>query len=105
MTGMNPQSPPFPGWNQVTTFYSCTPQGPWSNETVVYTTPEAGAPGCKTGNLVAYNPKAHPEFTDSSGILLTYNVNALTSTDLVCANDYIPRFLRLTIPGVTDTGN
>jgi hypothetical protein len=101
MTGMNPLSPPFPGWNQVTTFYSCTPQGPWTNETPVYTTPEAGTPGCKTGNLVTYNPKAHPDFSDASGILLTYNVNALTSTDLVCANDYIPRFLRITIPGLT----
>jgi hypothetical protein len=102
MTGMNPLKPAFPLWNQVTTYYSCNPQGPWSNETVVYTTPEAGAPGCKTGNLVTYNPKAHPEFTDASGILLTYNVNALNSKDLVCANDYIPRFLRITIPGVTD---
>ena len=104
LTGMNPLKPAFPLWNQVTTYYSCNPQGPWSNKTVVYTTPEAGAPGCKTGNLVTYNPKAHPEFTDSSGILLTYNVNALNSQDLVCANDYIPRFLRITIPGVTDAG-
>jgi hypothetical protein len=60
-------------------------------------------PGCKTGNLVTYNPKAHPEFTDSTGILLICNVNALNSKDLVGANDYIPRFLRITIPGVTDT--
>jgi hypothetical protein len=104
MTGMNPLNPPYPGWNQVTTFYSCSPQGPWSNETVVYTAPEAGAKGCKEGNLVTYNPKAHPEFTDSTGILITYNVNALEGADLVCANDYIPRFLRMTIPGVTDTG-
>jgi len=101
MTGMDPQNPPFPLWNAVTTWYSCSPQGPWSNKTTVYTTPEAGANGCKTGTLVTYNPKAHPEFTDSTGILLTYNVNANTSSDLVCANDYMPRFLRLTIPGVT----
>src|SRR6266446_6792908 len=101
MTGMDPQNPPFPLWNAVTTWYSCNPQGPWSNRTTVYTTPEAGANGCKVGTLVTYNPKAHPEFTDSNGILLTYNVNANTSTDLVCANDYMPRFLRLTIPGVT----
>jgi hypothetical protein len=101
MTGMDPQNPPFPLWNAVTTWYSCNPQGPWSNKTTVYTTPEAGANGCKIGTLVTYNPKAHPEFTDSNGILLTYNVNANTSSDLVCANDYMPRFLRLTIPGVT----
>ena len=101
MTGMDPQNPPFPLWNAVTTWYSCSPQGPWSNKTTVYTAPEAAANGCKTGTLVTYNPKAHPEFTDSTGILLTYNVNANTSSDLVCANDYMPRFLRLTIPGVT----
>jgi len=104
MTGMDPQNPPYPLWDAVTTWYSCNPQGPWSNKTTVYTTPEAGAPGCKTGTLVTYNPKAHPEFTDSTGILLTYNVNANTSSDLVCANDYMPRFLRLTIPGVTAKG-
>jgi hypothetical protein len=101
MTGMDPQNPPFPLWDAVTTWYSCSPQGPWSNKTTVYTTPEAGANGCKIGTLVTYNPKAHPEFTDSTGILLAYNVNANTSSDLVCANDYMPRFLRLTIPGVT----
>lgn len=48
-------------------------------------------------------PQSHPEFTDSTGILLTYNVNALNSKDLVGANDYIHRFLRITIPGVTNT--
>ena len=101
MTGMDPQNPPFPLWDAVTTWYSCSPQGPWSNKATVYTTPEAGANGCKVGTLVTYNPKAHPEFTDANGILLTYNVNANDSSDLVCANDYMPRFLRLTIPGVT----
>jgi hypothetical protein len=101
MTGMDPQNPPYPLWDAVTTWYSCNPQGPWSNKTTVYTTPEAGTNGCKVGTLITYNPKAHPEFTDSDGILITYNVNANTSSDLVCANDYMPRFLRLTIPGVT----
>jgi len=65
----------------------------------------ANSPGCKTGYLVMYNAKAHPEFTDSNGILLTYNVNALNSKNLVCANDYSPRFLRITIPGVTDAND
>jgi Domain of unknown function (DUF5005) len=103
MAGMDPQNPPYPLWDAVTTWYSCNPQGPWSKKTTVYTTPEAGANGCKVGTLITYNPKAHPEFTNSDGILLTYNVNANTSSDLVCANDYMPRFLRLTIPGVTAT--
>ena len=76
MTGMDPQNPPYPLWDAVTTWYACNPQGPWSNKTTVYTAPEAGANGCKVGTLIAYNPKAHPEFADSGGILLTYNVNA-----------------------------
>jgi len=102
MTGMDPLSPPFPLWNAVTTYYSCSPQGPWSNKTTVYTTPEAGANGCKTGTLVTYNPKAHMEFTNSNGILVSYNVNANTGSDLVCADDYKPRFIRMQIPGVTN---
>jgi hypothetical protein len=103
LTGMDPQNPPYPLWSHLTTYYSCSPQGPWSDKTVVYVAPEAGAPGCKVGTLVAYNAKAHPEFTDSTGVLLSYNVNANDGSDLVCANDYIPRFVRIQISGVTDS--
>lgn len=102
MTGMNPLNPPYPLWDAVTTWYSCNPQGPWSKKSTVYVTPEAGANGCKVGTLFTYNPKAHPEFTDAEGLLITYNVNANDSRDLVCANDYIPRFLRLTIPDLAE---
>jgi hypothetical protein len=101
MAGMDPLNPAYPLWNAVTTWYSCTPQGPWTNKTTVYTAPEAGANGCKTGTLVTYNAKAHTEFTDSDGILMSYNVNANTSSDLVCADDYKPRFVRVPIAGVT----
>jgi hypothetical protein len=102
MTGMDPIHPPYPLWQNVTTWYSCSPTGPWNHKTTVYTTPEAGANGCKVGTLVTYNAKAHNEFTNSDGILISYNVNANDSKDLVCANDYIPRFVRVQIPGVTD---
>lgn len=102
MTGMDPLHPLFPLWSAVTTWYSCSPQGPWSHKTTVYTTPEAGAKGCKVGTTVAYNAKTHAEFTNSDGILISYNVNANDSTDLVCADDYRPRFVRVQIPSVTD---
>ncbi|HEV2423632.1 MAG TPA: DUF5005 domain-containing protein [Terriglobia bacterium] len=105
LTGMDPQNPPYPLWSHVTTYYSCSPQGPWSAKTTVYTTPEAGAAGCKAGTLVTYNAKAHPEFTGSTGILLSYNVNANDGSDLVCANDYIPRWVRIQIQGVTDAAS
>ncbi len=100
MTGMDPQNPPYPGWKYVTTYYACAPQGPWTNRTVVYTTPETGAPGCSAGTLYTYDPKAHPEFPSSAGILVSYNVNAGNPKDLVCANDYKPSFIRVPIPGL-----
>lgn len=100
MTGMDTRNPPYPGWEYVTTYYSCTPQGPWTTRTVVYTTPETGAPGCSVGTLDTYNPKAHPEFPSDAGILVSYNVNANNSADLICANDYKPSFIRVPIPGL-----
>ena len=100
MTGMDPQNPAYPGWKYVTTYYACTPQGPWTTRTVVYTTPESGAPGCSVGTLNTYDPKAHPEFPSSAGILVSYNVKANNSKDLVCANDYKPSFIRVPIPGL-----
>lgn len=100
MVGMDPQNPPYPGWKNVTTYYSCSPQGPWTNRTVVYATPETGAPGCSVGTLLTYNPKAHPEFPSPAGILVSYNVNANNSKDLICANDYKPSFIRVPIQGL-----
>jgi len=100
MTGMETWSPGYPNWKNVVTYYSCTPMGPWTDRTIVYVTPESGAPGCSVGNLYTYDPKDHPEFADSTGVLISYNVNALDSQDLVCANDYIPRFIRVPIAGL-----
>ncbi|MEO8663474.1 MAG: DUF5005 domain-containing protein [Bryobacteraceae bacterium] len=100
MTGMDPRNPPYPGWNAVTTYYACAPWGPWTTRTVVYTTPETGAPGCKTGTLLTYNPKAHAEFTSGDQVLLSYNVNTSDGHDQYCADDYKPRFIRVQIPGL-----
>jgi len=101
MVGMDPRTPPYPLWENVTTYYACSPEGPWGRRTIVYVTPEAGAAGCSVGTLVTYNPKAHTEYTDGTGILISYNVNANNSQDLVCANDYIPRFIRVQIAGLS----
>lgn len=100
MTGMDNLNPPYPLWSNITTYYSCTPQGPWTKKTTVFVTPEAGANGCSVGTLVTYNAKAHPEFFDATGILASYNINANNSKDLVCADDYRPKFSRFTIPGL-----
>jgi hypothetical protein len=103
MNGMETWSPGYPDWKNVVTYYSCTPVGPWRDLTIVYVTPESGQPGCSTGNLYTYNPKVHPEFTDSTGILVSYNVNDSVGQDLVCANDYMPRFVRVPITGLITT--
>ena len=66
----------------------------------MYVTPESGAAGCSVGTLYTYDPKDHPEFVNSSGLLISYNVNANNSEDLVCANDYMPRFIRVPISGL-----
>ena len=100
MTGMDPQNPPYPLWQYVTTYYSCSPEGPWTQRTVVYSTPETGAGGCSVGTLFTYDPRAHVEFTNAGGVLISYNVNANNPQDLVCANDYKPRFIRVDIPGL-----
>jgi hypothetical protein len=100
MTGMETWSPPYPGWKNIVTYYSCSPVGPWRNQIIVYVTPESGAPGCSVGTLYTYNPKDHPEFVDSSGLLVSYNVNTSDSQDQVCANDYMPRFVRVPISGL-----
>jgi hypothetical protein len=102
MTGMETWSPGYPNWKNVVTYYSCSPVGPWTGLTIVYVTPESGQPGCRRGTLYTYDPKAHPEFTDATGVLVSYNVNASVGQDLVCANDYIPRFVRVPIPGLTE---
>jgi len=33
-------------------------------------------------------------------VLISYNVNANNPQDLVCADDYKPRFIRVDIPGL-----
>lgn len=94
MAGMDPET------KYVTTYYACNPQGPWQTRTVVYSTPQSGAPGCSVGTLYTYDPKAHPEFPSSAGILVSYNVNVGDPNDLICANDYKPSFIRVPIPGL-----
>lgn len=100
MVGMDPANPPYPGWKNVTSYYACAPEGPWTQRTVVYATPETGAPGCQTGTTLTYNPRAHPEFAQGEDVLVSYNVNASVGQDLVCADDYRPRFVRIRIPGL-----
>ncbi|MEL7586830.1 MAG: hypothetical protein AAGU19_08955 [Prolixibacteraceae bacterium] len=52
------------------TFIADSPQGPWYNKKLIYTTREQNTPG-----LLTYNAMAHPQFEKDGMILISYNVN------------------------------
>ncbi len=71
-------------------YESDSPEGPWTNERVVYCTPESG------GNIFTYNAFAHPEQSMDGDLLITYNVNSFVFGDLFeDVNNYRPRFVRI----------
>ncbi|HLE62798.1 MAG TPA: hypothetical protein VI750_06660, partial [Pyrinomonadaceae bacterium] len=100
--------PPYGAWKDIVLYSACSPQGPFSSKQIVYSTPETGArqvPGMTptqslSGQLLTYNPHAHPQFTDKGDLLISYNLNASNSGDLIYADAYRPRFIRVHIPGL-----
>jgi hypothetical protein len=89
-------------------YSSCNPQGPFSAKQVVYSTPEtqeSTVPGMAAGqtlygHLWTYNPVAHPQFNLGGGLLISYNVNSDDSGDLIYADAYRPKFIRIPILGL-----
>jgi hypothetical protein len=79
--------------------YSCSPAGPFVDETTAYDTPETGQLGTyKSRNVYSYNPHEHQEFGDARHLVVSYNVNSLVSTDLYAdASIYRPRFVEITL--------
>ena len=107
LVGMD-TSVPFGTWKDITLYTACRPQGPFSAKTVIYTTPETGSnriPGMATGQtlagtLLTYNPHIHPQFTSKENLLVSYDINAGNSGDLLFADTYRPRFARVHIKGL-----
>lgn len=99
---------PFGHWKHITLYSACQPEGPWSAKHVVYTTPEAESrrvPGMSgsqalAGPMVVYNPHLHPQFINDNGILISYNTNTSKGEDLLFADTYRPRFIRVKIEGL-----
>lgn len=70
-----------------------SPEGPWSEAVTVWSAPE------QNSTDIAYNAKAHPELSDESGLLVSYNMNTLDwERNLSDADIYRPRFIRVTDP-------
>jgi hypothetical protein len=93
----------------VVAYFSCSPTGPFTNKTPVYTTPETGATGSYGNpNVYTYNPHAHPELSSGNQLLISYNVNTFNIDDLWAdASIYRPRFVVATFagPGVPRAGS
>ena len=107
LVGMD-TTPVFGAWKDITIYTACTPEGPFSVKNVVYSTPETGsntvpgmAPGqTLSGNMFTYNPHVHPQFTAKGKLLISYNSNAGKSADLLFADTYRPRFVRVPVRGL-----
>jgi hypothetical protein len=99
---------PFGKWKDITLYSACRPQGPFSAKQVVYSTPETDSrklPGMAAdqqlaGPLVVYNPHLHPQFNNRDGLLISYDTNITKNEDLLYADSYRPRFIRVPIDGL-----
>ena len=99
---------PFGTWKDIVLYSACRPQGPFSAKQVVYSTPETGStkvPGMTSsqslaGIILTYNPHAHPQYTSNGQLLISYDLNASNSGDLVYADTYRPKFIRVKIAGL-----
>ncbi|WP_043267810.1 DUF4185 domain-containing protein [Streptomyces sp. CT34] len=88
------------GIRTITSYWSCSPEGPWHGPNGRITPPRPAGPD--PGHIAVYNPQAHPEFTAGGALLLSYDVNWLgppgTPADPQVNGDvalYRPRFLRV----------
>ncbi|MGD9015751.1 MAG: DUF5005 domain-containing protein [Desulfobacterales bacterium] len=75
-------------------YLSPEPQGAWSGPFPLYRAPEA------EGDVAAYNPSVHPQFTVAGRLLVSYNLNHVSNPDALYldATIYRPRFLRVEVP-------
>ncbi|KIZ15186.1 DUF4185 domain-containing protein [Streptomyces natalensis] len=87
------------GLRTITSYWSCSPRGPWHGPHGRLTPPRPAAD--QPQYVAAYNPQAHPELTAPGGrLLLSYDVNRLgpgPADPQVNGNVelYRPRFLRV----------
>lgn len=94
-------TPMYTAWKDIVMYFSCSPQGPWTPKQVVYSIPESGKPDYGgAGQFLVYNPHSHFEFTGNGSVLVSYDLNTSQSADLVWADNYRPRFVRIPINGL-----
>ena len=86
----------------IVAYFATSPVGPFTNKTLLYTTPETGAAGSYgNGNIFTYNPHAHPELSDAANLVVSYNVNSFDTDDVYAdISVYRPRFVTVAFGGV-----
>lgn len=72
------------------------PHGPWKGPLSIYQAPETNP------QVVAYNPFAHPQFSEEDHLLLSYNLNHISDPGALYrdASIYRPRFIRVDLSEV-----
>ena len=76
--------------SEMVLYSSSSPAGPFGRRTHVYSTPESNE------TFFTYDAHVHPEFTDESGLLVSYDVNTFDSGELLSdVESYRPRFIRV----------
>lgn len=85
--------------NKVVAYTSCDPTGPFVNKTDLFSTPETGLWGSYGDpNIFTYNSHVHPEFSDDSELLISYNVNTFDNEHVFeDVTIYRPRFWTVTV--------
>lgn len=85
--------------DEIYSFTSETPYGPWENRTMIYKTPIPDT----TVNLFTYNALAHPHLIKNGELLVSYNMNSMVLADhFKNADIYRPRFIRIPM-GIIDS--
>ncbi|MCI3271109.1 DUF4185 domain-containing protein [Streptomyces cylindrosporus] len=80
------------GLTTVTSYWSCSPTGPWHGPTKSF------SPSLPRAGVAAYNPQAHPELDGDGRLVLSYDVNWLETTGASASINanvglYRPRFV------------
>src|SRR5690625_2771228 len=71
--------------------YADSPQGPFSETESLYFVPEA-----HQDDVITYNAKAHPQLSAPDELLISYNVNAVSSNENMSNGDiYRPRWVKV----------
>lgn len=85
--------------NRILGYVSDSPTGPFTNPTLLYTTPETGQFGSYGDpNVITYNSHEHPELRRGNKLLITYNVNSLDFQGVLDdVTKYRPRFIQVTL--------